>query len=170
MENWKPVQGTDLYMVSDQGNVKSLNWYYTGQEKTMAKRKDSTGYFWVWLSINGKRTKFRIHQLVWITFNGDYRTGLNKGLVLNHISKDKEDNRLTNLELITVQANLIHSIDKTKTSSKYTNVCWNPQNKKWAARGKINGKLGKLVGHFNTEEEAYEAFQRAKQEAENIYS
>ena len=168
MENWKPVPGTDLYMVSDQGNVKSLSWHYSGQEKQLSYQEDYKGYLWIPLSIKGKRTKFRIHQLVWICFNGDYRTGSTKGLVLNHISKDKKDNRLTNLELVSNTHNVNHSIDKTKTSSRYSNVSFHKKTSKWRAYGDIKGLRKKHIGLFDTEEEAYEAFQKAKQEAQNI--
>ena len=170
MENWKQVDGTDLYMVSDQGNVKSLSWHYTGKEKQLTYFKDHKGYLWVILSIKGKRTKIRIHQLVWITFKNDYRTGTTKGLMINHINRVKEDNRLTNLELVTNTENVNHSIDKTKFTSMYPNVSWHKEAKKWIARGDVKGTQRKYVGLFETEEEAYEAFQRAKQEAENIYN
>ena len=170
MENWKHILESDRYMVSDQGNVKSLSWHGSDKEQLLKPGKSSRGYLFVYLMIKGKRVNYKIHQLVWITFKEDYRTGSTKGLVLNHINRVKEDNRLTNLELITHSENLIHSIDKTKTTSKYPNVSWNGSNKKWAARGNIRGMSKRYVKHFNTEEEAYEAFQSAKREAENIYS
>ena len=46
------------------------------------------------------------HQLVWITANGLY----DETKQLNHIDFNKGNNCLTNLELITPQANVLHSV------------------------------------------------------------
>lgn len=168
MENWKHIEGFESYMVSDHGNVKSLKF---GKERLLSKVfNKGTGYYLVYLFKDGKRLTIKVHQLVWIAFKGDYRTGTTRGLMLNHISKDKLDNRLTNLELVTNIQNVNHSIDKSKTTSKYPNVCWNNPTKKWIAKGTIGTNKNGYAGLFDTEEEAYEAFQKAKQEAENIYS
>jgi len=164
MENWKYINETDLYMVSDLGNVKSLNFHYTGVEKQLSYQKDGRGYLSVRLSINGKPKKYKIHQLVWITFNGDYRTGSTKGLMINHINKDKTDNRLCNLELVSNTENVNHSLDKSTMTSRYPNV--SKFKNKWLARGDIKGAPRKYIGLFETELEAYEAFQKAKSESE----
>jgi hypothetical protein len=171
MENWKHIDGFESYMVSDQGNVKSLNFRNTGKERLLSKIFNTgTGYYLVYLYKEGKRLIIKIHQLVWITFKGEYRTGSTRGLMLNHISKDKLDNRLTNLELVTNTQNVNHSMDKSKTSSKYPNVCWHGPTNKWISKGTIGNNRNGYVGLFETEEEAYEAFKRAKREAENIYN
>lgn len=48
------------------------------------------------LSNRNVRKKFYIHELVWITFMGDYAKHYFK---IKHINKNKLDNRLNNLAL-----------------------------------------------------------------------
>ena len=58
------------------------------------------------------------------------------------------------------------SFMETKTpSSQYKGVCWYKSTNKWISYIKINGKT-KHLGLFTSEEEAYEAYQKEKMNAE----
>lgn len=64
-------------------------------------KKDKDGYYEVCLShiVDGvtKKTYKRLHRLIWETFNGE----IPKGLTIDHIDNNKENNSLSNLQLMT---------------------------------------------------------------------
>ena len=84
-------------MVSNFGNVKSLNYRHTNKER-MLKTQLYKGYVYVFL----KRTKgYRVHRLVYEAFIGP----IPDGMQVNHIDEDKSNNRLDNLNLMTPKEN-----------------------------------------------------------------
>lgn len=101
-ENWKEIKGYEgLYAVSDRGRVKSLS-----SGKVLKPGVDSHGYAFVGIHKNGKSKQCRIHRLVADAFipnpeNLPY---------INHISEDKRDNNVSNLEWVTASQNIRHSI------------------------------------------------------------
>lgn len=100
MTEWKEIQGfNDKYLVSDDGKVWSkLN------SCEISINPGSRGYQIVTLFENGKRYTRYVHRLVAIAF-----LGYKKGLVVNHIDGNKQNNNLYNLEWITQSENMIHS-------------------------------------------------------------
>ena len=79
-------------------------------------------------------------------------------LLVNHINKNKLDNRLENLEVVTNRDNIEHSYGKF--SSKYYGVSRTKYNR-WKAEPwdkKIKKKV--FLGYFNTEEEAHQAVEQ----------
>src|SRR6185295_2429709 len=50
---------------------------------------------------NGKRVEKKCHKLIWVTFNGP----IPKGMEIDHINRNKFDNRLENLRLVTRSVN-----------------------------------------------------------------
>ena len=83
------------------------------------------------------------------------------GLECDHINRDKLDNRLSNLRIVSKSSNLANRtcFNKIGFAGVYKN------GKKFVALIKINGKL-KYLGTFTTPEEAHEKF---KQEHILIY-
>lgn len=73
-EIWKDVgviKGVDfygLYMVSNFGKVKSLNYNHTGKEKILNGSIDSDGYVIVCLTKKKKEKQIRVNRLVALTF------------------------------------------------------------------------------------------------------
>lgn len=102
-EIWKDIPGYEgLYKVSDQGNIKSLN--YHGNQEIEWKLKPScggSGYLQVTLCKNGTRKTCSVSLLVWTAFNGPIQPGMQ----VNHINEVKTDNRLENLNLMTPKEN-----------------------------------------------------------------
>lgn len=97
-EVWKDVKGYDnLYQVSNFGNVKSLR-----RNVIMKPSCDKDGYYQVilWKDRIGKR--FFIHRLVYETFYGF----IPEGMVINHKNERKYDNRLSNLNAMTIKENI----------------------------------------------------------------
>jgi hypothetical protein len=116
-----------------------------------------------------------VEQYTWrIGSGGYYRTNINrkpillhhflhgkpeKPLVTDHINRNTLDNRKENIRFISQRENT-SNIDKTKTSSKYTGVCWDKSNKKWRSYIQINGKRI-FLGSFLTEKQAHKAYQQS---------
>lgn len=93
-EVWRDVVGYEgLYQVSDQGNVKSLNYRHTGKERVMKPSFDASGYLVVMLFKDGKKTLYKVHKLVADAFidNPD-----NKPRIC-HINTIRADTRAENL-------------------------------------------------------------------------
>lgn len=89
IEYWKPIPGYEgLYLVSDLGRIKSLNYRRTGKEQVLKPVKDRDGYLRIDLCNDGK-VKFKVHRLVWFAFNGP----IPEGYEINHINEIPWDNR-----------------------------------------------------------------------------
>lgn len=102
LEKWKAVPGyKGLYEVSDQGNVRALNYNHTGKCKELKKDLTKHGYVHVALNKNAKRKSFIVHTLVWLAFVGEKP----EGMQVDHINAVRDDNRLENLRIVTCKEN-----------------------------------------------------------------
>lgn len=70
------------------------------------------GYRSLSMWVGGNVIHCQIHRIVWIYFNGE----IPDGLEINHKNGVKDDNSLSNLEVITPTQNMLHSYHVTKTS------------------------------------------------------
>ncbi|MCM1289621.1 MAG: NUMOD4 motif-containing HNH endonuclease [Corallococcus sp.] len=95
-EQWKKVQGHANYEVSDQGRVRNVT---TG--KILKPFDSGNGYLRIDL---GHACRVKVHRLVAAAFcpNRKHRP------VVNHINRDKHDNRACNLEWVTYAQNTAH--------------------------------------------------------------
>lgn len=94
-EVWKDVKGYDgLYLVSNLGNVKSLNYRRRGCVKNLKPKKNRGGRLWVELYKDGKPACAQVHRLVAIAFIP------NPGNLpqINHKDENVTNNAVTNLE------------------------------------------------------------------------
>jgi len=93
-EVWQPVLGYEgIYKVSDLGNICNVG---TGR---ILKPNRNKHYDQVCLYRNGSRTKPTIHRVVMEAFIGK------SNLIIDHINEVKRDNRLCNLEYVTIREN-----------------------------------------------------------------
>lgn len=136
-EQWKDVKGYEgLYQVSDQGRVKSLGQVteYISRWGTVAHRHsrgnimcptdNRHGYMSVILSKDKKTKRHFVHRLVAEAFIGEIDS-----LEINHKDYNPRNNAVSNLEIVTHQENVNHSLDnmrkpktrhrKSRTGEKY---------------------------------------------------
>jgi hypothetical protein len=78
-----------------------------------------------------------------------------KGKIVDHINKNRLDNRRENLRITDRVGNSQNKTKKTGTSSKYIGVHF-LENNKWLANISVNGKT-KYIGRYKTEIEAAKA-------------
>lgn len=103
-ERWRYIKGYyGLYMISDQGRVKSLPKPGSWIEKPLVPLTGE--YLVVRLMKNNHAKSFRLHRLVAQHFIAN-PSGYDK---VNHKSGYKHDNRATNLEWCTERMNRLHA-------------------------------------------------------------
>ena len=153
IEQWKDVKGYEgLYQVSSIGRVKSL------RIDRMLKPNNHHEYNRVSLVKDGKKRNCLVHRLVAMAF---IPNPSNKKQI-NHINKNRSDNRVDNIEWVTQRENTNHSYSfKKNRSSEYTGVT--KQGDKWVSRYKENG-IEIYLGIFKTEEEAATAYKNKMRE------
>ena len=125
-EIWKTIPGFEgKYQVSNMGRVRSLNHSTqqtivscTGLQYTCVKNyagrilkpcQDNYGYFHVRLYADRKAYLFKLHKLVAMMFLPDF----NEDLTVDHINCNKSDNRVQNLQMLSLSENIrIRTIEK----------------------------------------------------------
>ena len=100
--------------------------------------------------------QFNEHRLAWL-----YMTGAFPPKQIDHINRDKTDNRFANLRAATGSENQ-HNQGKYKSNkSGYKGVSYAKSRKKWYAQIKSNS-VTKFLGRFHTVEEASAAYLAAQ--------
>lgn len=103
MENWKPVPGFEgFYESSDIGRIRRIlkNGY------RILRPRNANGYLAAHLSKGGISMSVKIHKIVFESFCGPRK----KGMQLNHKDGDKKNNRIDNIECVTMVENIQHRI------------------------------------------------------------
>ncbi len=129
------------------------------------KRKQSAGYIQLYTTVNKIRIDLLGHHFVYYMF---YGADIPIGKEIDHVNRDKEDNRLENLRSVTHFQNVnnkngvippIFESTKVRKDNGY-GYSWDKQRQKWKARIRLNGK-SKVLGFFTTEEEAQKCYENA---------
>lgn len=160
-EIWKPIVGYEgHYEVSNLGRVRSVTKLVNGPYGSKIKKigkinkpfKDTNGYLIATLCVQGKCKKIAIHRLVATNFiNGN-----NNGLVVNHKDRNILNNKIDNLEFVSVRENACHGGGKKLSM---IGASFHKRTKKWRANIYVNKKQV-YIGCFNTEKEASEAYKK----------
>lgn len=112
---------------------------------------NSTGYLQIEI---GGRT-YCAHRLAWLYTYGEWPPN-----ELDHINRNKSDNRISNLRPATRQQNCWNTRRHFKTKPK--GVSFEPQRRGKKYRASIQGRERRLsLGLFNTAEEAHAAYKAA---------
>ena len=125
IELWKPVYGYEnLYEVSSEGRVRSLNRYTTFrgnkkfvEGKVLRPQERRHGYLSVWLYTGDSRRQVSVHRLVAEAFC-ERKDGQTE---VNHLNENKQDNRASNLEWCTKSENCSYGSRPSSISRKNTN-------------------------------------------------
>lgn len=130
MKKIKVKRGTEIFfaLVDDYDfeAISAFNWFLDKNGYAMkSSKRDGTG---------------RMHRMVMNAGNGQE---------VDHINRDKLDNRRSNLRLVTHHENCLNR-------TRGVGVSFRPDRKRWRARIKFEGKEIHL-GHFVTRLEALEA-------------
>jgi hypothetical protein len=162
MEVWKPVKDYEgYYEVSSFGRVKSIErigLLRNGIHPVIYKGKilkistDFNGYGFVTLCKNNIKKTIKIHHLVSESFLNHVRNGF--VIVVDHIDRNKLNNNLNNLQLISQRENTAKKINNSKFG---TGVTYDKRSKIFISRLHNNG-IREYLGCFKTEEEAKNAY------------
>lgn len=79
------------------------------------------------------------------------------GMEVDHINRNKLDNRRSNLRICTHAENLANRIKPRNNTSGYKGVVWNKSRSKWLAQITVK-KRHIYLGQFDDIEEANEAY------------
>jgi hypothetical protein len=144
--NWEGI-----YQVSDMGNVKSLARKWSPGESILTPAVSRDKYLKVDLKANGRREQVEVNRLVALAFlDSNY---VAKGLVCDHKDRDRQNNNLLNLRVVTQRENS----QNTRNSKNLIGAYKRRTSDKWKSAIYVNGKI-KHIGDFDTEEEASEAY------------
>jgi hypothetical protein len=154
IEDWRVLPGYDgKYMVSNKGEVKSLNYKRTGKEKILSCSKDTHGYPQVTLTKNYKKSSQCVHNLVALCFIGEKPNGE----MIDHINRIRDDNRPENLRYVTGSENQRNQCVRKGCSSRFKGVSWVKKEQKYKAYIRVNGRR-KHLGIYSIEIDAAIAY------------
>jgi hypothetical protein len=105
--------------------------------------------------------KFKVHQIVWLLCTGEF-----PALPIDHVDRDRRNNRIENLRLATDAENGANNV---VTARPLAGVRKDPKGHGYRADLSIGGKK-KYLGYFKTAEDAHAAYVAATREARGEFS
>ena len=152
METFKDIPNWEgIYQVSSAGRVKSLPRKWSPRELILSPAVSHDKYLKVDLKANGRREQVEVNRLVALAFlDSNY---VAKGLVCDHKDRDRQNNDLSNLRVVTKRENSQNTCNSKNLIGAYKR----PTSDRWASAIYINGKT-RHIGDFDTAEEASSAY------------
>lgn len=128
--------GTRGYALVDAADVDYLNqWRWT---------LNANGY--AWRTVSGSTQHVYMHREIAGATRGD-------GLYVDHMNRDRLDNRRANLRIVTPHDS---AQNKPAITGRYRGVHWDAARGKWAAAAQLNGRRHH-IGRYDSEEAAGQA-------------
>jgi hypothetical protein len=140
---WKPIEAHTMW-------DRTWNTRFAGK---VAGWMDARGY--VYITIN--KVDYLAHRLAWAYAHGSLQTNVE----IDHIDRNKSNNRLANLRISNPQQNIKNASLRSDNSSGVCGVYWALARKKWVAQIGINNKYFNLGG-FEKKEDAIAARKAAE--------
>lgn len=113
-----------------------LYWTHAATKKEWRGKRAGTkhpdGY--IYISVHGVR--YMAHRLIWSLMMG----AIDDNLQIDHINRNRSDNRITNLRNVTKTENMRNMKMMKTNKSGYNGVHWLRNQKKWVATININGE------------------------------
>ena len=114
----KEIPGIPDYYACEDGTIWSTKVSYrynpNGEMRLVRPRNHPSGYLYYGLFVgkgpNKQRLWRRGHRLIWETFNGKIKSGLE----VDHIDGNKHNNKLKNLRVVTHSENMIAAFERRK--------------------------------------------------------
>jgi hypothetical protein len=104
-ELWKPIPGFPNHQISNMGRCQRSS---PKGPVELSGRRDRLGYQHIGITRNKRQVWFLLHRLVANTFLSPPPAPKGKFITVNHKNRVRHDNRLENLELITMADNAKH--------------------------------------------------------------
>jgi hypothetical protein len=101
LEEWRDVEGFSNHKVSKDGKVLCIS-----TKRISYGSKTPHGYRVISSGVGGKTRQIMVHRAVYIAFVGVIPTKL----MINHKDGNKENNSVSNLELVTASENCLHAV------------------------------------------------------------
>jgi hypothetical protein len=149
----RDIPGYEGYKINENGEVFGKRF---GKKLKYGYDKKN-GYNKVKIFYNGKHKTLKIHKLMQLAFN------MGEGHI-DHINRDRLDNRLTNLRVVTQRQNCQNRI----TNDNGLPVGVEKRGKTFKASICIHSK-NKYLGTYKTPEEAHEAYLNKLKELKEDY-
>lgn len=144
------LTGTEDKMICDLDDLEML------KKSTWAK--NAKGYAKCRKKTDGKMKTVLAHRLVMNAL---------KGQIVDHINRNRLDNRKSNLRIVDTKANRVHAELRPGNNSGYAGV--ERKKNSWVAMITIDGKYS-VIGRFPTKEEAIKARRKAEMDIYGVYS
>lgn len=104
-------------------------------------------------SISVDRKIYMAHRLAWAFVYGEWPT-----LQIDHINRERSDNRIQNLRQATQRQNSANSGRRRNNRSGFKGVSWAAHVGKWAAQCRRPDNGPRHIGFFETPELAHQAY------------
>lgn len=138
---------------SAEHNAAKWNTRYAGKPTTPSL--GSEGY--ARCTINGRL--YHAHRIIWALHYGEWPEGC-----IDHINRDRADNRISNLRVVTVAENNKNRSLQTNNTSGVAGVCWKACRSLWRAQINHHGEV-LWLGDFPKRRQAI----AARRDAERRY-
>ena len=118
----------------------------------------SNGYWCLRLRLqeNSKRQIYFVHRIVYVLY---HKQNID-GLFIDHVDKNKLNNKISNLRIATLSQNQWNKGGSKSSTSQYKGVSWAKNENKWRACIHVNKKQIAL-GYFDDELEAANVYKNA---------